>query len=265
MVMFDRSSPFAQPKPAGPSPKSAVALQVLRHAILTCEFAPGTAFSEAEIEARYRLGRAGVRSALQVLTAEGLVAPLPRQGWRAKPITGALIGDLITARRQAEIGIAHVELTASEGERVQTLVMLAATLAGRHDSQALVTARATDRQILDLLADRTNSFHRKWLLELWDHSQRVVSFLEAGEVQYRPLSREGLFEALAASDHSVATAEILREVDHFETFVSRTLLRHPDAVLGQSQKRGARRTRGQKLTRSAGKGARDEPRSTAKS
>jgi hypothetical protein len=194
-----------------------------------------------------------------------LVAPLPRQGWRTQPITGAVIGGLITARRQTEAVIAYVQLSATERERVQTLVMLTATLAERQDPQALVTARVTDRRILDLLADRTNWFHRKWLRELWDHSQRVVIFLEAGEVRYRSLSREGLFEALAASDHVGATAEILQEIDHFEAFVSRALLRHPEALLGQSQKRSARRSRVQKLTRSPGKGARDEPRSTAKS
>ncbi|EIM26429.1 GntR family transcriptional regulator [Microvirga lotononidis] len=263
--MYDRSSPFASPQPPGPTAKSAVALQVLRHAVLACEIAPGAAFSEVEVETRYSLGRAGVRAALQILVAEGLVAPLPRQGWQAKPITGAFIGDVITARRQAEKAIAYVGLAASERERVQTLVTLAAALAGRQDPQALVTARMTDRQILDLLAARTNWFQRKWLRELWDHSQRVVSFLESGEVQYRPLSREGLFEALAASDHAGATVEILRDVDHFETFASRALLRHPEAVLGQSHKRSARRSRVQKPTHSAGKGAQDEPRSTSKS
>jgi hypothetical protein len=123
----------------------------------------------------------------------------------------------------------------------------------------------TDRQILDLLADRTSWFHRKWLRELWDHSQRVVCFLESGDVQYRLLSREGLFEALAASDRAGATAEILRHIDHFETFVSRALLCRPEDLLGQSQRRSSRRSRGQKLTRSAGKGARGEPRSTPKS
>ncbi len=262
--MYDRSSPFALPHPPGPTAKSTVALQVLRHAILTCELAPGAAFSEIEIETRYKLGRAGIRVALQALAAEGLVAPLPRQGWRAHPITGAFIGGLITARRQTEAVIAHVELSATERERVHTLVLLNATIAERHDPQALVTARVTDRQILDLLADRTNWFHRKWLRELWDHSQRVVSFLESGELQYRPLSREGLFEALTASDHAGATAAILRDVDHFEAFVSRALLRHPKAVAGLSEERSTRRSRVQKPTRSKGEGARDEPRSTAK-
>jgi DNA-binding GntR family transcriptional regulator len=263
--MYDRSSPFALPRPPGPTAKNAVALQVLRHAVLTCELAPGAAFSEIDFETRYRLGRAGIRVALQALAAEGLVAPLPRQGWRTQPITGAVIGGLITARRQTEAVIAHVQLSATERERVHTLVLLNATLAERQDPQALVTARVTDRQILDLLADRTNWFHRKWLRELWDHSQRVVSFLESGEVQYRPLSREGLFEALAASDHSSATAEILREVDHYEAFVSRALLRHPEALIGHSQERSARRSRVKKPTRSAENGARDEPRFTAKS
>ncbi|MBZ6078432.1 GntR family transcriptional regulator [Microvirga puerhi] len=228
-----------------------MAIQVLRHAILSCELAPGGAFSEIEIEARYRLARAGIRSALQTLSAEGLVAPVPRQGWRTKSITGAFIGELIAARRQIEPVLAQVKINATERERLQTLAALAATLAERRDPQAIVTARVTDRQFLDLLADRADWFHKRWLYELWDHSQRVVSFLERGEIQYQSLSREALLSALATSDADGATEEIVREIIHFEAFVTGALLRHPDVLTASMQQRKVRRSR---LQRQAAKG-----------
>lgn len=236
-------------------------MQVLRHAVLSCELAPGAAFSEIEIEIRYRLGRAGIRAALQALAAEGLVVALPRQGWRTTAITGAFIGELLVARRRLEPVIAQVEMSAAERERLQTLVLFAAALAEAQDAQALVTARVTDRQILDLLAVRTDCFHRKWLGELWDHSHRVVSFFERGAVQYRSLGREGLLAALAASDPAGATEEILREIAHFEAFVTRALLRHPETLAGPVHERTARRSR----SRTRAEGVRGEQPPAAKS
>ncbi|MCB8822051.1 GntR family transcriptional regulator [Microvirga rosea] len=243
--MYDQSSPFASPQPPGPTAKSAMAIQVLRHAILSCELTPGGAFSEIEIETRYRLARAGIRSALQALAAEGLVTPVPRQGWRTRPITGVFISDLIAARRHIEPALAHVKMGPAECERLQTLAALATTLAGRRDPQAIVTARVTDRQFLALLADRVDGFHKKWLHELWDHSQRVLNFLERGEAQYQSPSREDLLIALKASDVTGATEQISREVVRFETYVTRAWLRHPDVLSAPAHQRTARRYRPQ--------------------
>ncbi|MBS7699626.1 MULTISPECIES: GntR family transcriptional regulator [unclassified Chelatococcus] len=241
--MLDRSSPFLTAIPPGPATKNAVAGQVLRHALLTCDIAPGAAFSEVEIEFRYRLGRASIRGALAGLAGEGLVTPLPRQGWRAAPITVALITSLIAARRQLEPMLAKRKLSAAEVSRLDSLVMLDVALAGRGDIQAITTARVTDRQIMDVIALESGVFQRKWLAETWDHCARVLAFLETGELKYHHASRADLVAALRAGDAKQAGAELLRDIAAFERFVERAVLNRSDFALGAVEKRSARRIR----------------------
>lgn len=241
--MLDRSSPFLTTLPPGPATKGAVASQVLRHALLTCDLAPGSAFSEVEIEARFRLGRASIRGALAGLAGEGLVTALPRQGWRAAPITGALIGSLIAARRQIEPALANRKLSAAEITRLDSLVMLDAALVGRGDVQALTTARITDRQIMDVIALGAGLFQRKWLTETWDHCARVLAFLEKGELTYHPLSRANLVSALRDGDAQQAGVELLRDIEAFERFVTRALLERSDLTKESAAQRSARRMR----------------------
>lgn len=249
--MFDNSSPFATTRPPGPSTKGSVALQRLRHAILTCEIKPGAIFAEAGIETQYRLSRAGVRVALASLAAGGLVTPQPRQGWRAAPMTGAHIGDLISARRQLEPALANRMLTDRDIEQLEALVILHAAVAERDDPQALVTARVNDRQILNILADRTGLFLRRWLTEIWDHTSRVVHFLEGAGAHYRPLSRGPLISALKASAFQTATKELERDIAHFETFVSDALLRLPVQLGGGAPRLSARRRKNRSAVPSA--------------
>ncbi|CAH1650512.1 MULTISPECIES: GntR family transcriptional regulator [unclassified Chelatococcus] len=243
MHMLDRSSPFLTTAPPGPATKNAVAGQVLRHALLTCDIVPGSAFSEVEVELRYRLGRASIRGALAGLAGEGLVTPLPRQGWRAAPITGALISSLIAARRQIEPMLAKRKLSTAEISRLESLVMLDVALAGREDLQAITTARVTDRQIMDVIAIDSGVFQRKWLTEVWDHCTRVLAFLETGEDKYHPASRADLVAALRAGDASRASAELLRDIDAFEHFVGQAALKRSDFSMGAMEKRSARRVR----------------------
>lgn len=241
--MLDRSSPFQTSLAPGPATKSAVASQVLRHALLTCDIAPGTAFSELEIETKYRLGRASVRGALAGLAGEGLVTALPRQGWQAAPVTGALIGSLIAARRQIEPTLASRKLSPTELSRLDALVMLDDALAGRTDAAAVATARVTDRQIMDVIAQGIGHFQRKWLAEIWDHCTRILMFLEGGEASHHAVSRAGLVAALQAGDQAQAHAELLREIEAFETLVRQAIMSRADLFMGIAVKRSARRAR----------------------
>jgi DNA-binding GntR family transcriptional regulator len=238
--MIDNSSLFSNAQPPGPKTKSSVALQRLKHALLTCEIKPGAIFAEAEIEAHYRLSRAGVRAALASLAAHGLVTPQPRQGWRAAPITGAVIGDLISVRRQLEPTLAKRVLSDKDIEQLNALVMLHTALAERDDAQARVTARVTDRQILNVLAGGAGLFLRRWLTEMWDHTSRVVHFLDGGGAHYRPLSREPLIAALKARTSKAAAKELERDIAYFETFVADALLQLPVQLGGGVEQLSAR-------------------------
>lgn len=63
------------------------AYQRIRHAITRCLILPGSQVSEPQLADRYAIGRGPVRMALSRLTQEGLVQPVPRQGYRVAPVT----------------------------------------------------------------------------------------------------------------------------------------------------------------------------------
>src|SRR5204863_6078351 len=133
---------------------------------------------ESELAERFALGRAAVRVALTALEVSDLIVRHPRQGWRATPITAALIRAVNEARGRLEVALAEGRLTPAQRSRLDQLAGITAALEGRPDSQATMTVRAADRGIRDALAARTNELTRRWLAEAWDHRDRVVRALE---------------------------------------------------------------------------------------
>lgn len=59
----------------------------LKEAIVTCELEPGLQVTEAALSARLGVSKAPLRSALARLVQDGLIIPLPRQGYRITPVT----------------------------------------------------------------------------------------------------------------------------------------------------------------------------------
>ncbi|WP_279596382.1 GntR family transcriptional regulator [Methylobacterium sp. J-059] len=74
------------------------AYDVLRRAIVSCRILPGMRFTEAEVMERYELGKASCRIALQRLIQEGFVASMPRQGYRAAPVTVRDVDEVFALR-----------------------------------------------------------------------------------------------------------------------------------------------------------------------
>ncbi len=228
--MLDSSSPFAGAEPPGPDAKNLLALRRLRHAAVSCEIRPGAHVTEAEIAARFGLGRAGVRTALNTLSAENFAAPRPRKGWQIAPVTGALIGEIIDGRRRLEPALADKGLTANMAEQLLSLARINVGIAERHDAQPLVTARLADRQIMQMLAERNGRFLRHWLAQVWDHADRIVHFLAAEGTRYRPIDRGPLIGALASGELDTARAELERDICRYLDFVTDALLRLPLAL-----------------------------------
>lgn len=93
----------SQPRPrAKVLRQSDLAYEKIQRAIARCELIPGTTVSETELEKRFRLQRAGTRTALERLAAQGLVQPIHRRGYRIKPITLRDLNDLFQLREIIE-------------------------------------------------------------------------------------------------------------------------------------------------------------------
>lgn len=239
--MLDSGSPFAIAQAPGAEAKNALAIRRLRHAVLSCEIAPGSVVGEADLAERFRLGRASVRVALMQLAQAGFVAAQARQGWRVAPVTGQLIGDLLSARARLEPALATVRPSAREQERLLPLVAMNAALARDDGGAAVTTARRNDRQILDLLAARLGGFEARWLHEAWDHCERVASWLDQSGPRWRPADRARLVAALVQGDEAGAQAALAEALRGFRDHVTAALLRLPvQTVSGDAPRRRRR-------------------------
>jgi DNA-binding GntR family transcriptional regulator len=221
--MYDPASPFAQARAPGAEPKAAFALKRLRRAAIECELRPDAECSEPELAKRFGLGRAAVRTALTTLAAEGLVAVEPRRGWWVAPVTGALIGDVIRARKALEPGLASLRLSPNAVAGLTALTRMGVALQGREDRQALVTLRSADRQILDQLAALAGGLVGRWLDQAWNQADRIAAFFDLAGRHHRPIGREPLVAALAAGDAEAARREIAAAIASFQDFATDAL------------------------------------------
>jgi len=70
----------------------------LRQKIMRCEIAPGATVDAASIAGRYDVSKTPVRDAMQRLAADGLIAILPRSGYRVAPITFQAVHEILDLR-----------------------------------------------------------------------------------------------------------------------------------------------------------------------
>ena len=85
--------------------------------ILTCELRPGQQIAQQQLVERYEVGKTPVREALQRLTQEGFVQPVPRFGYIIAPITLSDIHEIYELRLITEPVAAR--LAAIRGSDVQ--------------------------------------------------------------------------------------------------------------------------------------------------
>lgn len=74
------------------------AYDLLRREIVSCRIMPGARFTEPEMMDRFQLGKASLRIALQRLTESGLVASIPRHGYRVAPVTVKDVDEVFALR-----------------------------------------------------------------------------------------------------------------------------------------------------------------------
>lgn len=72
--------------------------RLIRREIVACRIPPGARFTEPELMDRFALGKASVRIALQRLVQAGLVASMPRHGYRVAPVTVKDVDEVFALR-----------------------------------------------------------------------------------------------------------------------------------------------------------------------
>src|SRR4029453_14352824 len=108
--------------------------------------------------------------------------------------------------------------------------------------QGVLTVRPADRQIRDALAASTDKFTRRWLAELWDHRDRIVTALEHAGVTIPTADRTPLIAALAAGNRRAAANWLKRDLAREESLIAAAVER-PNLLASTPAGRSARRGR----------------------
>ncbi|QEW23502.1 putative transcriptional regulator (plasmid) [Paracoccaceae bacterium] len=230
--MYDPSSPLLRSgaAPGGipqPDAKARFAEDRLLDAVVWCEVTPGETITEADVMDRFGLTRAAARAALTRLGYDGWAQPLARLGWQVAPVTGALIGDILAARRIVEPALAQARLTQAQLDEVTRIGAMLRAVCQQPETGAVVTFRHFVDEIDGTLLGAIDTFTARHLRKLWHHSARITRHLEnatSGHVFHRDDIFE-LVRAVTEGDRNGIIAARHALIDAQERFFMRQLLK----------------------------------------
>jgi DNA-binding GntR family transcriptional regulator len=195
------------------------ACALLRQQILSCAIAPSSTLTEPGLMARYGIGKATCRVALQRLAQEGFLRVVPRHGYVVTPITLKDVEEVFALRVQLEPLSARLAAGKIDVDRLMALER-----ACRNDDKSL----GIDTRI-GIFMDANAAFHMaiaeasgnqrlvKVLGGLLNEMARLVA-LGFGVQKTKPEIRNdhvSMIEALGAGDGKRAEQIALRHVTTF--------------------------------------------------
>jgi DNA-binding GntR family transcriptional regulator len=236
--MYDPSSPLLRNPQAGdlpqPDAKSRFAEDRLLDAVIWCDVLPGETITEADTMDRFGLTRAAARAALMRLGYDGWATPVARLGWQILPVSGALIGQVLAARRVTEPGaLAQATVSRADAEEVRRLGGVLRALQHRSGPGVRQATGGFVDAVDNILMAGIDPFTARHLRKLWHHTARLTRYLEdaeAGEIFQRDEVADLVRVVCDRDPDGIATARHSL-IDAQERFFLRQMLKS-DAALG---------------------------------
>ncbi len=178
----------------------------LRLDIMRCEIAPGATLDAAAIADRYNVSKTPVRDAMQKLAADGLVAILPRSGYRVAPITFQAVHEILDMR--AAIG-PHAARQAARYATAQDIAELRAIVREYAAPLDVATMQQVARRFHLAIARCSRNKRVVTLSEiLFDELERLLRFAIDFTVKTGEHADEhtALVDAIEAGDGDTAAA-----------------------------------------------------------
>lgn len=214
--------------PDMPVRQSDQAYDMVFQAIIMCDLAPGSLVSEASLSEQFDSRKAATRAALERLTAIGLVEPVPRRGYRVKPVTLREVNDLFHVRELLELPVVRAAAGRVDAAALTCLdsVRAANYQPGDRESEARFLRENTRFHLLIAAAvgnDRLNAM----LAQLYREMERLFHFGLGSRDRSQEMSREhtALIEALAARDGETAARVMAEELASSKAMVLDALMR----------------------------------------
>ncbi|WP_094022188.1 GntR family transcriptional regulator [Maliponia aquimaris] len=237
-LMYDPVSPLLRNGTSDdglpqPEAKARFAEDRLLDAVLWCEVLPGETITESDVMDRFGLTRAAARAALTRLGYDGWAEPLARMGWQVAPVTGDLIGQVLTARRVVEPeALSRADLTAQQIGEVRRIGEVLAAVQHQPSEGVSVAFRHFVDEIDSLLLSGIDRFTARHLRKLWHHSARMTRFLEDATAGHL-FQRDDVFalvRAVTAQDQPQIARARHALIDAQEAFFLQQMLKSKAAL-----------------------------------
>ena len=111
-------------RPTGRTMRISLSLQAyeqIKTDILTCALHPGQQIAQNQLSEKYQVGVTPVREALQRLTQEGYVQPIPRFGYIVAPITLSDVHQIFELRAIVEPAAARLAATRCSDDQLEQI------------------------------------------------------------------------------------------------------------------------------------------------
>jgi DNA-binding GntR family transcriptional regulator len=235
MPRTDHAEPGAAPR-AAPSEgadfdsSSAIAHERLRRAVVRLDLVPGTAVSEQQLAARYRLSKAAVRAALARLRAEGLLLAEPRRGHVVAPLTLRDVTDVYALRLLLEPAAAAAAAGALDGTTAERLRASLSDAIDVADPSSIDRFLDANRAVHVTIARASGNRRLAAAIErLLDDSERAIGVALRAGAAGRGLrvreEHEALLTAVAAGDSDAAERLMRAAIERFRDELLDTLRR----------------------------------------
>lgn len=220
--------------------------EIIKKDIITCAYKPGQQIAQQQLADRYSVGVTPVREALQKLTREGLIQPIPRYGYLVTNITVADVAEVFELRAILETAAARLAAVRANAEQLDHLSELAdstyvfkvkesyADFLGHNREFHVAVARASgNRRLVSAVAqvmdEMTRMFHlgldvKDSAEEMRNEHQELVEMLRkkdpegAEQVVLAQINRSQgrIFEALRPGSDRPATDGLTQAI-HFSS------------------------------------------------
>lgn len=191
--------------------------KLIRNAIITNEFPPGTVMVERKLCSIYDVSRSPIRNALQQLTFEGLLTYIPGKG---TVVPSFNLEDILEVYDLTEVLQVYATLQCiRQIDRVgmETLNMIITSMKKAMDEGDLYTTAQWDQRFHDFIVDRANNHRLKTMFEqLSNQKVRFITPTLEDREHYIKSHQEhtAIYQAIVSRDEKAAENSVR---EHYAT------------------------------------------------
>jgi DNA-binding GntR family transcriptional regulator len=200
---------------------------ILKEQILTCQLPPGAGLNEGRLAEQLSVSKTPIREALAMLSHEGFIEVLPRQGYRVTDLTLADVQEIFNLRLLLEPAAAALAAERATADQLQALRSLAEEHVEVDSDEGFAAMIAQSREFHVRLAEASgNRRLAETLQHLLEEMQRLyLSGLNLRQsVEDQRGEHRDLVAALLKGNHHLAHDIAVRQIESSRERVMDALL-----------------------------------------